>query len=192
MEPKELTSLRLRQAAATNGLILIAIVILYIVTNIFTVRFGQFFFILGGLILIQAVFGFIKGDSTKSLIPIFEKVAIYEKQKMGSEWYKQRKVSYIWNVILSCLLFLQSYWQRDSTESIFQIDLFLMSIMLFFLLIMINIGLIIHFRKVDNSTSVQEMKGYTWKSNLIAAAIGIVFGIIIVVITLSYIMTGIF
>lgn len=192
MEQKELSNLRLRQTAATNGLILIAIFILYIVTNIFTVRFGQFFFVLGGLILIQAVFGFIKGDSTKSLIPIFEKVAIYEKQKMGSEWYKQRKVSYIWNIILSFLMFLQSYWQRDSTENIFQIDLFLMSIILFFLLIMINIGLIIHFRKVDNSVSVQEMKGYTWKSNLIAVAIGIVFTIIMIVITLSYIMTGIF
>ena len=105
--------MRLEQVAVTNGLILTAIIIFFIVTNVFTITVAHFFLVLGFLILIHGIFGFKKGDSTKSFIPIFERVAIYEKQKMGSEWYKQRKVGYVWNLILSCLLFLQSYWNHD-------------------------------------------------------------------------------
>ncbi len=191
MESTELSNMRLKQVAVTNGLILTAIIIFFIVTNVFTIKFAQFFFVLGVIILIQSIFGFIKGDSTKSFIPIFEKVAIYEKQKMGSEWYKQRKVSYIWNLILSGIMFLQSYWYRDSTDNTFQIEPVLMFIMVFFLLIMVNISLVIHFRKVDRSTSESDMKGFTWQSNLIGVAIGIVFVLIMFVITLFYIFSGI-
>ena len=191
MESTELSNMRLKQVAVTNGLILTAIIIFFIVTNVFTIKFAQFFLVLGVIILIQSIFGFIKGDSTKSFIPIFEKVAIYEKQKMGSEWYKQRKVSYIWNLILSGIMFLQSYWYRDSTDNTFQIEPVLMFIMVFFLLIMVNISLVIHFRKVDRSTSESDMKGFTWQSNLIGVAIGIVFVLIMFVITLFYIFSGI-
>ena len=191
MESTELSNMRLKQVAVTNGLILTVMIIFFIITNVFAITFAHFFLVLGVLVLIQGVFGFIKGDSTKSIIPIFEKVAIYEKQKMGSEWYKQRKVSYVWNLILSCLLFLQSYWNRDSTDNVFQIELMFMFIMTFFLLVMINISLVIHFRKVDRSTSELDMKGYTWKSNLIAVAVGIVFALVMFFITLSYIISGI-
>ena len=69
--------------------------------------------------------------------------------------------------------------------------MFMFMIMTFFLLVMINISLIIHFRKVDRSTSELDMKGYTWKSNLIAFAVGIVFALIMVVVTISYIISGI-
>ena len=191
MESTELSNMRLKQVAITNGLILTAMIIFFTIINVFTITFAHYFLVLGVLVLIQGVFGFIKGDSTKSIIPIYEKVAIYEKQKMGSEWYKQRKVGYVWNLILSCLLLLQSYWNRDSTDNVFQIDLMFMFIMTFFLLVMINISLVIHFRKVDRSTSELDMKGYTWKSNLIAVAVGIVFTLVMIVITLSYMISGI-
>jgi hypothetical protein len=109
MESTELSNMRLKQVAVTNGLILTAMIIFFTITNVFTITFAHFFLVLGVLVFIQGVFGLIKGASTKSMIPIFEKVASYEKQKMGIEWYKQRKVGYVWNLILSCLLFLQSY-----------------------------------------------------------------------------------
>ena len=59
----------------------------------------------------------IKGDSTKSFIPIFEKVAIYEKQKMGNEWNKEKKGGNVWRLILSGFMFFQSYMYRDLTLS---------------------------------------------------------------------------
>ncbi|WP_077624292.1 hypothetical protein [Sediminibacillus massiliensis] len=191
MNPKELNEMRLKQTGVTNGLMLIAMVAFFTIINILTITFAHFFFFLGVLLFIQAVIGLIKGDSTKSIFPIYEKVAIYEKQKVGSEWYKHRKTGCVWNLILSALMFLQSYWNRGLADNVFHLDLLFTSVMTFILLIMINIGLIFHFRKVDRSTSELDMKGYTWKSNVIAIAIGIVFAFLMIVITLSYIISHI-
>lgn len=188
MNPKELGNLRLKQVAVTNGIILTVMMTFFIIITVFTITFTQFYIVLGILILVQAIFGLIKGDSTKSFISVFEKVAIYEKQKMGREWYKQRRVGYIWNLILSGLMFLQAYWNLDTPENVFQIDLMFMFIITFFLLLLINISMIIHFRKVDNSTSELDIKGYTWKSNLIAVAVGFVFAIIMIFVTIFYII----
>ena len=91
MESKEISNIRLKQVAVTNGLILAFIIILFTVINVFTIKFAHFFFVLGLLILIQGIYGFIKGDSTKSFIPIFEKVAIYEKQKMGVNGIRKKR-----------------------------------------------------------------------------------------------------
>ncbi|WP_211277454.1 hypothetical protein [Ureibacillus manganicus] len=118
-------------------------------------------------------------------------MAIYEKQKMGKEWYKQRKVSYIWSLVLSCILFLQSFTNRGYTGNVVQLDFKLMIIMTFVFLTMLNISLMIHNRKVDRSVSELDMKGYTWKSNIIAVAIGIVFAFVMIFFTIFYIMSGI-
>lgn len=191
METRELKNMRLKQVVITNGILLTAIIIFFLIISVFTITVARVFLVLGVLVLIQGVFGLIRGESTKSIISIFEKVAIYEKQKMGSEWYKQRKVNYVWNLIFSCFLFLQSYWNRDSPDNVFQMELMFLFIMTFILLVMINISLIIHFRKVDRSTSELDMKGYTWKSNLIGVAVGIVFALVMFVVTLFYIFSGI-
>ena len=84
--------MRLKQVAITNGLILTAsMIIFFTIINVFTIAFAHYFLVLGVLVFIQGVFGLIRGESTKSIIPNYEKVAIYEKQKMGSEWYKQQE-----------------------------------------------------------------------------------------------------
>ncbi|MFJ8235336.1 hypothetical protein ACIQ34_06235 [Ureibacillus sp. NPDC094379] len=162
----------------------------FIIINLFSITFSQFFFVIGVIALFQGVFGLIKGDSTKSFIPSFEKIAIYEKQKMGKEWYKLRKVGYIWQLLLSVLMFLQSYWNRDTSDHIFQFDFQFIGILLIILLAMVNISMLLHFRKVDRSNSIMDMKGYTWKSNLISIAVGIIFTFAIVSITIFYIMTS--
>jgi hypothetical protein len=191
MKSTELSNMRLKQVAVTNALILTAIIIFFIIINVFTITFAHFFLVLGVVMLIQGVFGLIKGDSTKSFFPIFEQVAIYEKQKMGSEWYKQRKIGYVWNLVLSSLLFLQSYWNRDSTDNVFQLEFIFMLIWVFFVLLIVNISLIIHFRKVDRSTSELELKGYTWRSNLIALVCAVVFALFMFVITIFYVISGV-
>lgn len=190
MERKELRHMRLKQVAILNGLYLTVMILYFIITKLFVITFAHFFLVLGVVVLMQGVFGFIKGDSTKSIIPIIEQVAIYEKQKMGSEWYKQRKVSYVWTLILSCILFLQSYMNWSYTDKVFQIDMMFMIIVTVLFLVMLNITLIIHNRKVDRATSELDMKGYTWKSNLIAVAVGIVFAFVMIFIIIFYIMSG--
>ena len=64
-----------------------------------------------------------------------------------------------------------------------------MLIMALFLLVMVNISLVFHYRKIDRSTSEADMKGYTWKSNLIAIGIGVMFGLVMIVINVFYIIS---
>ncbi|QED46847.1 hypothetical protein [Cytobacillus dafuensis] len=187
MKSTDLRNMRMKQIAFTNGLILTALIIYFVIISNITFSFAHFFLVLGVLQIILGVLGLMKGESTKSIFPIFEQVAIYEKQKMGSEWSKLRRVGYVWNLILGCLLFLLSFLNRNSPDQVLRIELMFMVMIVFFLLVMINIGMIIHFRKVDRSTSELDMKGYTWKSNLVAVVIGIVFGIVMVRGTLYYV-----
>ena len=189
MESKELNNMRLKQVAVTNGLILAFIIIFFTVINVFTIKVTHFFFVLGFLILFQSIFGFIKGDSTKSFIPIFEKVAIYEKQKMKNEWYKERKGGNVWRLILSGFMFFQSYMYRDLPYQTFEIDLIFLFVMALFLLAFINVSLIIRFKRIDRSTSELDLKGYTKESNLIGGAIGIVFTLVVFIIAIIYMIS---
>ena len=190
MGSKEISNIRLKQVAVTNGLILALIIILFTVINIFTIKFAHFFFVLGLLILIQSVFGFIKGDSTKSFIPIFEKVAIYERKKMGSEWYKEQRTGNIWRLVLSGFMFFQSYTYRDLPYQTFEIDLIFGLVMVFFLLVFINVSLIIRFKRIDRSTSELDLKGYTKESNIIGGAFGILFTLVVFIIAIIYMISG--
>jgi hypothetical protein len=182
--------MRIKQFYATNGLILAGLTLYYFIINVLDVTFTQFFFVLGVVVLIQSVFGFLKGKDTRSLIPIFERVSIYEKEKMGSEWFKQRRSSHIWNLFLSAFMFLQAYWNQGSSN-VFKIDFLYMIILTVSILIIVNISFIIHIRKVDSSISEHDMKGYTWKSNLIGMVIGAVLGVAMFVITIYYVISGI-
>ena len=190
MESKEISNIRLKQVAVTNGLIFAFIIIFFTVINVFTIKFAQFFFVLGLLILIQSIYGFIKGDSTKSFIPIFEKVAIYEKQKMGNEWNKEKKGVNVWRLILSGFLFFQSYLYRDLPYQTFEIDLIFGLVMVLFLVVFINVSLIIRFKRIDRSTSELDLEGYTKESNIIGGAFGILFTLVVVIITIIYMISG--
>ena len=61
MKSTELSNMRLKQVAVTNGLILTAIIILFIIANVFTITSVHFFFVLGVLILIQSIYRLYKG-----------------------------------------------------------------------------------------------------------------------------------
>ncbi|MGY0693945.1 hypothetical protein ACW2QC_14340 [Virgibacillus sp. FSP13] len=191
MKSIELKKLRGKQITVTNSLILALLILFFVMVRVFGVTFSVFFFVLGVLILIQAVLGLIKGNSTKSFIPVFEQVANYEKQKMGREWNKQRKMSYIWNLILSGFMFLQYYLNHDSTDYVFQIDFILMLIITLITIGLVNISLLLHFRKVDDAISESDFKGYTWKSNLLAVVVGIAFAFVMIAIIILYILTTI-
>ncbi|WP_019155189.1 hypothetical protein [Robertmurraya massiliosenegalensis] len=185
MERTELRSMRMKQAAVTNFVLIVVMIIYLLIMSSFTITISHMYVFLGGIIFIQAIYGFIKGDSTKSIIPIFEKIAIYEKQKMGREWSKQRKVSNVWQLILSGLFFLNSYW--FGSELVFQTDLMFMGVIVFFIMLFLNVGMMIHFKKVDRSTSIQDFNGHTWKMNLLSIAIGIILALVLIIITFYYI-----
>lgn len=184
MEPKELSQMRLKQVGLVNTSILIAMAIFTIATNFFTIKFTHFFFALGVVMLIQGVYGLFRGKSTKSIFPFIEKVATYEKQRMGIEWDKQRKAGNITNILLAFILFLQAY----TIDETFQPDLLFISVIIIFILIMMNIGMILRFRKVDSS---EDLKGYAWKSIVIGVGVAIAFTVLIVGFIVFYVISGI-
>ncbi|MFS0820237.1 hypothetical protein [Bacillus sp. 1P02SD] len=189
MEPHEIRRMRMNQLMLANGTMLIVIVIIFTLINIFTIKMPHFFFVIGVVILFQAIFGFIKGDSTKSFIPILEKVANYEKQKMGGEWSKSQKVGNGWSLALSAVMFLQFYMTIDFEDYYFQFEPILLLIMAMIIFVLLNTVMLLHFRKVDRSTSESEMKGYTLKSNIGAAVGGVVFGLAMFVIIIYYVIS---
>lgn len=188
MNDKEISSMRLKQLLVTNILIIISVILFFTVVKIASISGSQFPFIVGILLAFQGIVGLVRGDTTKSLIPIFEKVAVYEKEKMGSEWYKERKTTFIWNIILGGFMFMQSYWNRRMPEQPFEWEIAFLITFLFIVLLVINIASIIRFRKIDSSISSNEFKGYTRKSNVIGVVIGIVFAIILGIITVSFVL----
>lgn len=188
MNDKEISSMRLKQLLVTNILIIISVILFFTLVKIASISGSQFPFIVGILLAFQGIVGLIRGDTTKSLIPIFEKVAVYEKEKMGSEWYKERKTTFIWNIILGGFMFMQSYWNRRMPEQPFEWEISFLITFLFIVLLVINIASVIRFRKIDSSISSNEFKGYTRKSNVIGVVIGIVFAIILGIITVSFVL----
>ncbi|WP_416730011.1 hypothetical protein [Fictibacillus sp. JL2B1089] len=184
----EIKKMRRQQFILMNVLLLILVTFYLIVIQVIGVTSSQFFLTLGVVLLIQSVIGFVRINSTKSLFSIYEKINLYEKQKMGVEWKKQRKMSYIWMFITSSFLFMQAYLNRDISGDFFKFDIRYMVLMLIFILGLSNLSLFIHVKKVDSSKSAQDLKGYTRKTNITAVLLGAVSAIILIFITLFYIM----
>ncbi|WP_353770171.1 hypothetical protein [Bacillus safensis] len=120
----------------------------------------------------------IKKGSTKSIIPIFEQVAIYEKEKLGKEWEKEQIVENIWKLILSGLMFFQSFSFQTLQDPFFHIEPKFLIFLFVMALALINISMLFRFRKIDRSTE-GELTGYTKESNIMAIALGFLTVIII-------------
>jgi hypothetical protein len=185
VDSTQISSMRLKQAAVTNMLLLAALIAFFLIINTLKVTFAQFYFAAAILVFFQGAVGLLKRNSTKSIFPIFEKVALYEKEKMGSEWVKYKRAGYIWSVVLSCMFLVQSYTFNDSLDQVFQLELFLMFIVAFSVLILMNIHLIIHFRKVDGASSPAEFKGYTRRTYTASFWAGILMASIIIFVFIS-------
>lgn len=122
MEQAALKKMRTKQIAVSNLIAAIIIVAFFMLIQIVEIRFTHFFLCLGILMLLQSIYGFIKKGSTKSFIPIFEQIAIYEKEKLGKEWEKEQKMDNVWKLILSGLMFFQSFSFQDVSNPFFDIQ----------------------------------------------------------------------
>jgi hypothetical protein len=185
----EIRKLRIRQLMFLNGLLLFLLTLAYIITSLIAITYTQMFLLLGITVLAQSIIGFLKGNSTKSICPVVEQVAIYEKEKMGSEWRKQRKVSSIWSLFMSVMMFLNAYVQQNSGEFV-NFDLSFIFLLAIGILMVMNLSFILHSRKVDGARTKSDLKGFTLKSNLIGIVIGGLFGIILFIFTIAYAVSG--
>ena len=186
----EIKKMRRKQLYVTNAILLTVLIIYGIIIYFNFISFSIFYLILGFIMLIQAIVSLRKGYSTKSFIPIFEKVAIYEKEKMGKEWKKQRKSMWILNFFLCGLFFFQSYLNQNYSTSEIEFDLPFMVSLILLIFGLINVSMYIHFRKVDKATTELDLKGYTWKSFGISIILGLLSAFVIVTVTIFYVLNS--
>ncbi|GMG77804.1 hypothetical protein [Bacillus safensis] len=185
MEQAALKKMRTKQIIVSNLITGIMIVAFYILIQLSGIRFTHFFLCLGIIMLFLSIYGFIKKGSTKSFIPIFEQIAIYEKEKLGEEWEKEKRTENISRVVLSVLMFLQSFSFQDVTIPFLSIQPILLLFLLFVTLALINVSMLYRFRKIDRSTEAHGLKGFTKESNMMAMALGllsviVIFGFIVI------------
>ncbi|SFD37887.1 hypothetical protein SAMN05216238_10162 [Lentibacillus persicus] len=189
MDKKRLRKMRIKQVSVINTLIIVFIIIFFTFVGGLEITQSQFFLILGIIILAQTLVRWFKRKSTKSIIPVFEQVATYEKQKMGKEWKKQYNTGTISNLFLSGIFLLQAYLFTGVNDRGIHIDKGFMLVTFLISAVIINVALYFHIRKVDQSHTASEFKGYTLKSYLIGAAGGVALTFIFFTGLIFYVLT---
>ncbi|WP_433954577.1 hypothetical protein [Bacillus safensis] len=84
----------------------------------------------------------------------------------------------IWKLILSGLMFFQSFSFQTLQDPFFHIEPKFLIFLFVMALALINISMLFRFRKIDRSTE-GELTGYTKESNIMAIALGFLTVIII-------------
>ncbi|MEH6986329.1 hypothetical protein [Cytobacillus firmus] len=181
MGSSEIGKLRVRQILWMNGAIIAVLGISFAVITFMEITLFHMFLFLGVLLFVQSLARFIRHDSASSIIPALDQIAKYEKEKMGSEWRKQRSAGSISSLLVSGICFLNAYLHFKSN-----ILLTIEPMFLFFLTIailaMTNISMVIHSRKVEGAQSPADFTDYTWISSARAIIIGLSYGLLIFVV----------
>lgn len=187
MEQAALKKMRTKQIAISNLFVGLMIIIFFMLIQIVKIKLTHFLFCLGILMLIQGILGFIRKGTTKSFIPILEQVAIYEKEKLGKEWEKEKRLDHVWKIILSVIMFIQSFTLQNVDNAFSDVDPALIIFLFLMVLAILNISMLFRFRKIDRST-VGELTGYTKESNIMAIALGFFMAIIIFIFIVIFVL----
>ncbi|WP_411954859.1 hypothetical protein ACKXGF_03345 [Alkalibacillus sp. S2W] len=182
----DLKQMRTKQILVTNALFILLMTIFVVLVTLVDMRMTLFFLVLGVSLLSQSIVGFIKKQPIKSLVPIFNRVANYEQQKLGDEWEKQRKIGHFTNLLISMLMLFQAYIYHGSTNYYIQMDIIIWAFLLTLFLVVINISMIIHIRKVDRASTKLEFKGYSWRSFLVAFVLAFILVFVIIAFIIIY------
>ncbi|MER3127017.1 hypothetical protein ABQG68_16610 [Bacillus pumilus] len=178
MEQAALKKMRTKQIAVSNLFVGLMIIVFFMLIQMVKIQFTHFLFCLGILMLLQGILGFMKKGTTKSIIPIFEQVAIYEKEKLGKEWEKEKWLDNVWKVVLSGIMFIQSFSFKNVGDPFSDVEPVFIIFLYLLILALMNISMLFRFRKIDRLTQ-GELKGYTRESNMMGIAFGLLMAIII-------------
>ena len=184
MEREAVKKLRKRQLILTNILLLLILSLYFFIVLVFALSTVQMNTIVAVCLFLYALYGYVRKNKATSFIPTFEKVAIYEKEKMGEEWNKQRKTNVVSLFILSGIMLLNAFISQGIEDAALTIELLPPILILLVIIVLVtNVFLMIHIRKVDRSRSQTDFAGYTLQTNLIGivASIGIVFVMFILI-----------
>lgn len=190
MTAEAIKDMRKKQFFYLNATLFIFMTVYVAIINYIGLNMSYISFTIGAFLIVQSVSNFLKKDLTKSWVPVIEQVNKYEKEIMGNEWKKQNKTAYVINIVVGGMIMTQAYFMHD-INSQYSISIWFFIFLIIFLLFAINITMLIHTSKVDNSNNTSDFKGYTWKSNLIGFVIGLVIAIVIFIIAISFVLSRI-
>jgi hypothetical protein len=168
-----------------NTLCVVSFAVFFIIINRYGLTLNRFFLIVAIIVLFQTVMTVIRMNSSRVLVPIIDEVRLYEKQRMGNEWFKQKRVATFMNLFYSGLLFFIVFIPSSSSAIQMNLSFVDYSVISVVSLLIINLSMIIHIRKVDRSSTPADLKGYTMKSTFMAllAGVGLAAAIILLAFT---------
>ena len=175
MELVTLKKLRKKQFIALNCGSIIGLVFFFLLLYV-GIPLNKMLLFLGIIILIIAIFKNKYISYIFKIFPYKEKLFLYEKNKLGREWYRLNKMNNIATVVLGIVSLLQGIISDDAVISF---DVLIISIIISPLfLILINCSLYFHIKKIDNAGS-SSFNGYTKKRLVLSILAAIVYVVII-------------
>ncbi|SDQ77098.1 hypothetical protein [Virgibacillus salinus] len=188
MTAEAIKDMRKKQFFFLNITLLISMTVYVAIINYTGLNMSYILFTLGAFLIVQSVSNIFKKDLTKSWVPIIEQVNRYEKEIMGSEWKKQNKTAHVINLVVGCMIMIQAYFMHD-INSQYPISIGFFVFLIIFLLLAINITMLIHTSKVDNSNNTSDFNGYTWKFNLIGFVAAMVISVVIFILAILFVLS---
>ncbi|WP_430788070.1 hypothetical protein VBD025_18125 [Virgibacillus flavescens] len=190
MDTSDILKMRKKQLIFFNIAFLALMTILFFLLDIIEISIYDINLILGITMLTFSITRLTKKDHTKSWFPILEKVAKYEKKKMGKEWEKQYKTGNYSNLIVGGLFVLQALTLPDIKGS-HHIDFAgFWAVFVLPIILLINILMYFHFRKIDRANTVEDFKGFTLKSVILGLLGGIILVVTMIVFILFYVINN--
>ncbi|WP_221565076.1 hypothetical protein [Alkalihalobacillus sp. TS-13] len=185
MQDYQIKHMRKRQFIAINIITSVTLFLFMVMLKLFDVTLSVMSFIVGLILLSQVLIKLFK-DKTSSWLPVFEEVAKYEKEKIGSEWDRQYKSQLVLQAVVSGWMFFQSYFMRDAEGSALQSDWSFMVGFVFILFLFVNGNLWFQNRKIDRSVTSEAFKGYTKKSIIVGTIIGLLLAFVVMTATIIF------
>ncbi|MFD1018620.1 hypothetical protein [Thalassobacillus hwangdonensis] len=190
MDNSYIRNLRVKQFTFMNLLFVVGFVLFFSLVDSLELSNSDLQFVTAFLLLSSGLFQYSKRNRTNSIFPFVSRIQEYEKEKMGVEWSKQRKFSSIASLFIGIMMLVLAWTsnaelRQDDAASL---DFSFLVILYLFLMIMVNVSLFIHNRRVDKSEDSIEFKGYAAKWSVFSIVAGIIFGVATFALIIAYVI----
>lgn len=174
MEIVTLKALRKKQFIALNCGCIIGLALFFLLLYV-GIPLNKIMLFLGIILLLTVIF---KNQYIKYIFKVFpykEKLFLYEKNKLGREWYRLNKMNNIATVVLGIVTLLQGI----ISDTVISLDILIITIILSPLfLILLNGSFYFHIKKIDNDGN-SSFNGYTKKRLILSILAAIAYIVII-------------
>lgn len=107
---------------------------------------------------------------------------------MGKEWIRQYRFSYIVNFILGVMFFVQSFFMPDIGSLRPKDFSGMMFFITIFIILLLNITMYFHVRKVDKTKTTADLRGYAGESIVLGFVGGLIVAVILIALIVFYVL----